>query len=441
MSASVNLARLAELLPAEAWVPEDELAQYAVQGMTPLAAVRPDSEAQTVAVMELAVADKWAVVPWGGGTAQGRGAPPEQYDLCLSTERMTAVLEHHPEDMVATVQAGARLADVQQTLTAQGQWWPLDPPDAHATVGGIVATNRSGPRRALYGTARDHVLGMRVLHADGTVTKHGGKVVKNVAGFDLNKLHIGALGTLGIVLEVSVKVRPVPAHETVIAHAFPDFATAAGALATLVAGTLQPTAIELLNEAAAHQIVPTCPGPAVGLVAVEGPPMAVERQIREVGDLLGGRGGSAATIIDRGDVRHVWDGFRDLGHGNGDAAALWCTVAALPEHVAALAAGAQAIADDHSQRALIDVRVVNGVMRLGLVGQPRTTLATRVVAAWRELATARGGTLVVDAAPPDVRKQVDVWGPLREDFFLMHQLKRSFDPHRLFNRGRYVGGI
>ncbi len=441
MGTPPDVARLADLLPAAAWVPEDQLAPYGVQGRQPLVAVRPAGEDQAVAAMGLAAADAWGVVPWGGGTAQGRGRPPAQYDLCVSLERMNAVVDHQPQDMVATVQAGATLVEVQRVLGEQGQWWSIDPPDAGATVGGILATNRSGPRRALYGTARDHVIGMRVLHADGVVTKHGGKVVKNVAGFDLNKLHIGALGTLGIILEVSLKLRPVPTHETVIVSPFQTREAAARALATIAGSELQPTAVELLSAAAAQQIVPEQAAPAVALVGVEGPPTAVERQVKQVSAVCIDCGGGAAAVIDRSDVRRVWTAFRDLGRGPSDPVPLWCTLAALPEHVGDIAVAAETIASDHSQRLVLDARAANGVFRLGLLGEPQPVLAERVVTAWRELAGRYGGTLVVEEAPPDVRDRLDPWGPPREDFFLMEGLKQSLDPQRLLNPGRYVGGL
>lgn len=441
MPAEAAVQRLAEALPADAWIPEQELDAYAVQGVRPLVAVRPATEAEARAVMELAAADGWGIVPRGRGTAQGRGAPPALYDLCFSTECMDAVVEVFPEDMVATVQAGARLADVQRAFAAHGQWCPLDPPDADATVGGVLATNRSGPRRALYGTARDQVLGMRVLHADGTVTKHGGKVVKNVTGYDLNKLHVGALGTLGIILEVSLRLRPVPAHETIVAAGFPAVDGAAAALADIAGSELQPTAVELLNQRAAEAVVAAAAASAVALVAVEGPPTAIERQTRQVVGVFEKHGGDSPHVLDRDAVSGAWAALRDLGAGGSEPAVLWCTLAVPPEHVRQVAAEVEAVAADHSQRLLLDARAANGLFRLGLVGQPEPVLAERTVNAWRESATRCGGTLVVETAPENVRAQLDPWGPPREDFFLMEKLKRSFDPKRLLNRGRYVGGL
>lgn len=440
-NADKAVALLADALPAAAWIEEPELGDYAVQGVRPLLGIRPETEEQAVAAMHVAAADAWAVVPWGHGTAQGRGAPPEQYDCCFSTERMTGVIEHHQQDMVATVRAGTSVTDLQRVLAEQAQWWPLDPPGADATVGGVLATNRSGPRRARFGTARDLVLGMRVLHADGVVTKHGGKVVKNVTGFDLNKLHIGGLGTLGIILEVSLRLRPVPLHETVLAAPFTDHARAAVALAEVASSELAPTAVELLNGRAAEQVVPPMAGDAVALVAVEGPPTAIERQTGQVADVFGKHGGGQTTTVDRDDVRVLWETFRDLGTTAPEPAVLWCGLAALPQHVPALAVAVESIAADHSQRLLLDCRAADGVFRLGLIGQPEPALAERTVHAWREVAAAHGGTLVVEDAPANVRDRLDPWGPPRQDFFLMDRIKRSLDPKRLFNRGRYVGGL
>src|SRR5205085_3792695 len=154
------------------------------------------------------------IVPWGGGSAIGVGAPAARAGLVLVLTRLAALVEHEPGDLTTTAQAGITIATLQVALRARGQWLSLDPPDAaRATLGGVMAANASGPRRHLYGTARDLVIGMTVVTADGAVVRAGGKVVKNVAGYDLPKLFVGSYGTLGIVVDVTVKLRPVPDQE------------------------------------------------------------------------------------------------------------------------------------------------------------------------------------------------------------------------------------
>ena len=152
------------------------------------------------------------VAPWGGGTQQRLGYPPAQLDLAVSTARLDAIVEWEPRDLTACIQAGATLEKVQSALAEQGQQLPIDAPAAlRATVGGLVATNTSGPRRWLYGGWRDQIIGMQMALPSGDVVKSGGRVVKNVQGYDLAKLFIGSLGTLGVVTQVNVKLTPLPA--------------------------------------------------------------------------------------------------------------------------------------------------------------------------------------------------------------------------------------
>src|SRR5262249_46223876 len=151
-----------------------------------------------------------AVVPWGGATTMGMGRPPERVDIVLRLHRLSRMLEHAPADLTASAQAGITIARLQSQLGSRGQWWPIDParPES-ATFGGLLATTSSGPKRYLYGTARDLLIGITVVHADGMISKAGGKVTKNVTGYDMMKLYIGALGTLAVIVEATLKLRPL----------------------------------------------------------------------------------------------------------------------------------------------------------------------------------------------------------------------------------------
>jgi len=186
------------------------LAQVAVQDVKPACLCVPGSAEQAAAIIRFAAENKLPVVPYGGGTQQGIGSPPPADFLALSTRRLTAGFQHEPADMVATVPAGMTLGALQEALGKNGQWLPLDGDPQYATLGGLIATDHSGPRALGYGTLRDMVLGMTVVNGDGVIRKCGGKVVKNVTGYALEKLYIGSLGTLGLVTEVTFKLRPLP---------------------------------------------------------------------------------------------------------------------------------------------------------------------------------------------------------------------------------------
>ena len=213
--------KLRALVGASHVVEGIELARYVVEGRTPLAAVFPGSIDEAAACVAAAADGGVAVIPWGGGTAVDAGAPPAAVGIVLALSRLSGLVEHEPGDLTATVGAGMTVGALQTALRERGQWLSLDPPDAdRATLGGVVAANAFGPRRHLYGTMRDLLIGVTVVTADGAVVRGGGKVVKNVAGYDLPKLFVGSYGTLGVIVEVTVKLRPCPEDERLLAVRF-----------------------------------------------------------------------------------------------------------------------------------------------------------------------------------------------------------------------------
>ncbi|HEV3462352.1 MAG TPA: FAD-binding oxidoreductase, partial [Actinomycetota bacterium] len=189
---------------------------YAVDGVEARFLARPGSVEEASQVLRAAAADGLAGAFMGGGSKLGLGNPPERLDLVVETRGLDQVLEHAAGDLVVKAQAGVRLADLQAALAPAGQWLALDPPEPRATLGGVVAANASGPRRLRYGTVRDLIIGITVVLADGTVARAGGKVVKNVAGYDLAKLFCGSLGTLGLVAEATFRLHPLPAAAAVV---------------------------------------------------------------------------------------------------------------------------------------------------------------------------------------------------------------------------------
>ncbi len=184
-------------------------AEDAVEGVEPSLVIEPGTIEETSEVMKLAGREGLAVSPRGGGTKMKLGNPPRQVDLILSTLRMDQIIEHVPGDQIVRAQAGVKLEDLQENLAESDQLLGIDPPEEGATVGGLVAANASGPRRLRYGTVRDLIIGIKVVLADGTVAKAGGKVVKNVAGYDLSKLFTGSLGTLGVIAEANFRLHPI----------------------------------------------------------------------------------------------------------------------------------------------------------------------------------------------------------------------------------------
>jgi glycolate oxidase FAD binding subunit len=217
---------------------------YLVEGRTPEAAVFPGTKEEVGAVLVAAGEAGVPVTPWGGGTRMGIGSPPGRIGLVLGLRRLDRILEHEPGDLTVTVETGLPFDTLQAELGKRGQWLSLDAGSAErATVGGTLASDASGPRRHLYGTARDLVIGLTVVLADGSVVRGGGKVVKNVAGYDLPKLFIGSFGTLGVLVEATLKLRPRSDVDRIVVARFDRLAPAGEAARAVLGSDLVPSAL------------------------------------------------------------------------------------------------------------------------------------------------------------------------------------------------------
>lgn len=232
----------------------------AIDGRLPALYCRPGSPEQVAAVLAAAGRHGAAVIPRGEGTKLGLGAPPRRADVLLALAGLNAIGDYSPADLTVTCQAGARWAGLQADVGAQGQMVPLDPPFRdRTTAGGVVAANASGPSRAGYGSARDYLIGVQVANADGTISKAGGKVVKNVAGYDLNKLYTGSLGTVGIILETTWKLLPLPAMSATVLFALDGWASGTQIALQIVRAGLQPRAAQIFDRKAMRRVLATAP--------------------------------------------------------------------------------------------------------------------------------------------------------------------------------------
>jgi glycolate oxidase FAD binding subunit len=359
-------------------------------------------------VLRAAAADRLTVVPVGGRTKVGWAAPPTSCDLLLDTTGLDRVVEHTAGDLVVVAEAGVRLATLQTRLGGAGQFLAIDAPEAAATLGGIVSANASGPRRLRYGTARDLLIGVTVVLADGTLATAGGKVVKNVAGYDLAKLYTGAHGSLGVVVQTVWRLHPMPTARRVVVLELDD-PRAAGPLALrLSRSTLTPTAVELLAPA---------DGAARLVVLFESIPESVQVQARAATDLLGGGR----------EQEDLPPGFGERPGGDGDLLLrLAFDPAALSAVLALLPRGAAVTAS-----------VCTGVAYAALPAAG----AAAALAQLRAGLARSDGTAVVLSAPPEIRGDVDHWGPVGDGLELMGRVKDRFDPERRMSPGRFVGGL
>ncbi|MSQ11647.1 MAG: FAD-binding oxidoreductase [Dehalococcoidia bacterium] len=420
-----------------------------VDGVAPSAVVFPRDAARLAEVLRRAHAEGLAVSPRGGGTKVALGNPPRRLDLVVGTRELNGVVELQPANLTATFQAGVTLAQAQAALRLHGQFLPLESPfPERATLGGILATNVSGPRRLAWGTARDWLIGVRVVHAEGAATKAGGKVVKNVTGFDLNKLYVGSLGTLGVIVEAAFKVAPLPAVRRTLVMRFASVASAHEAALEAHRSGPGVLAASVLDAEAVRRIPGRLPlngsSGACLLIEVGGRKAAVERRAAEVATLLG-RAGSPAMELAAPDAEALWQSVVDLGWQPEDAPALVLRCGTEPAQAGALWATAQ----DELARAGLRVAVAAqppvGVLCLlgwsqsGADAMP--DVLSGVVASLRRAVAPLRGYVVVQRCAPGLKARLDVWGETGLSAALMRRVKERFDPAGVLNPGRFVGGI
>lgn len=420
--------------------------RYTVDGVVPDVAVFPGSAEEISAVLAACSEAKAAVVPWGAGMHMGLGMAPKRASVVVCLGRLNRVLDHEPGDMTSTVQAGIALSEYQAQLGRHRQFLALDPPGAgRATIGGILATNASGPWRLRYGTARDLLIGLRVVNADGTVTKGGAKVVKNVTGYDMNKLYVGSLGTLGVIVEATFRLYPVPDSERTWVAMFSTAAKARRVVATILDSPLVPSALELLNETAAREVarkigVTSEVHGVVLAVAVASVPEAVEAQLRTA-QAMAGEAVEDEVLEGQGHDA-FWAAVRDFDAGNGFAVVLKASV--LLDKVGEAMEHGERLAAQHGLRVAVVSEAGTGTLRFYFrtgEGADGTTPLAEVVDALRAFALQAKGSLVVLQAPVAVKERVDVWGPPGKGFALMRGLKEQFDPGNILNPGRFIQGI
>lgn len=423
-------------------LPDDQLDRYTIDGIGPQAVVLPRSTHEIQEVLSYAADSGLSVIPAGSGTKLGVGNPPKQVDLVLSTSRLDQLLEYEPADLTVTVETGMQLATLQAKLAEHGQYLPLDPPYAdRCTIGGITATNASGPSRLRYGSARDRVLGMRVVQSSGTVVKSGGKVVKNVAGYDLNKLYLGSFGTLGVITEVSLKLQPLPETERTILLTFADIGEAVNVASEMVGSQLLPTFLNLFVNGAP---LTETPEPCL-LIGIDGHPETVEWQVDAIKTIAQQNGAIGVGMYEGQQRQELQGAMCAFPESESAAPIVICRANLRMTDVGNFLNIASEVNQSVSWRMRAMGLMGNGVVYLALSDFPNGDVSTqhlgRTVANLRDAAAKVGGNLIVESAPAALKSQVDVWGPVDRSFELMKTIKTKLDPIGLLNVGRFVGGI
>ncbi|HEY1916075.1 MAG TPA: FAD-binding oxidoreductase [Streptosporangiaceae bacterium] len=408
----------------------------AVAGVQPSFMAAPATAQEAAATMRAAAGLGLAVVPKGSGSRLSWGLPPRRCDLVIETRLLDQVVEHASGDWIATVQPGVTMERLAQVLGEAGQQLSLDAPApagagagtiGGGTIGGVLATGVAGPLRLRHGTPRDLVIGVHIIRADGTAARAGGKVVKNVAGYDLGKLFAGSYGTLGLITQATFRLHPVPAATSYVTRSCATSAQVAQAVADAAGSPLQASAIEIDR--------PSPGGPTQVGVLLEGHPSGVPERTDGLRDLLGGDAAAA------GEPPPWW--------GRGAAAAGEGTLIRMTFWAGGLAAVLDAVDDAAAQAGLaaaLSGSAAAGVLHIATGGPPGpvaqfvTALRAAIGQADPDRLPPVRGSVVVLTAPPPVREAVDLWGPL-PGAALMRAVKDQFDPDHRMAPGRLAGGI
>jgi glycolate oxidase FAD binding subunit len=417
--------------------------QDAVDWVIPRLVAMPGNAEEVAAILRMARDTNLHVLPRGGGTKLGWGNRPGNVDIVLDVRRMNAVVEHAWGDMTATVQTGCTVAELQNRLAEHGQRLAIDAlwPE-RATIGGIIATNDSGAFRVRYGSLRDQVIGMTIALADGTLAKSGGKVVKNVAGYDLPKLMTGALGTLGVIVEATFRLYPLPLaihDETLV---MPDIATAHTVLLAIQDSTIAPAAVQLRIMTDHTTLIDLC------FEGVEAALIAQQQQLAEL--VRGVTGHDSDQIRIRADdaaagiappvmtaTNAIWRAREALWDASNGA--LVTKISLLISDLATVTALIERVCTKLRMKWQL-VLNAQGVGMLRIDGANDEALLAGLIAIRQELA-GFDASLSALGCPPAIKSRIDVWGEPGDALDLMRRVKERFDPTRVLNAGRFVGKI
>lgn len=471
---------LRELLGQESVTVEpDQLSPFRVDHLTPQAVVFPKNTRQVSSVVHLAHANNLGLVPWGSGTQMTMGNPPKRLDLVLSTSRMNHIINVDTANLTITVEAGVKFRDIQARLATQedrcylpledlateadevicsdrshsGSFLPMDPPQADkATIGGIIATNAAGPRRLLYRLPRDLILGVRMVAPTGDIVGSGGKTVKNVSGYDVSKLAVGSLGSLGIICEMTFKLLPLPEKMETLLFTFSSFDAASAFANQIFETTLLPAAVEVLTEGAGSHLplegISDFKAALFGVaIALEGFVPAVARMSDEMTTMAKSHGAVTHNRLEDHQHQAFWLAVSKLGRTLEEENPGLMTLK-VSSPVSEWATTFNALETTFSEAGLpcaLQAHAGNGVCLANLLldGKDDGVMEKAVGAVNRlsNLFSETDGSLVVQTVPSRWKAQLNIWGNPGSAFPVMKRLKEKIDPLGIMNPGRFVGEL
>jgi len=416
-----------------------ELEGYEIDDVVPRSAVFPKTADQISEIMKFATADGLSVIPWGMGTKQSIGEMPERADIIVGTKNLSKIIEHEANDLIATAQAGASLKKFQTRLKKQNQFLPLDIIDK-ASIGGIVATNDSGPMRLRYGTVRELMIGLKVVRADGSVFKGGSKVVKNVAGYDLPKLFTGSFGSLGIITEATFRLYPIPEYsETYIIH-FSSPEKAHETVMSLLNSQLVLVALEVLNPGLVNTVdsktnLGLDTGSHVLVIRIMNVKKAVKDQTRAIQKITKDRDRSRIVVDGRNEEK-LWHEISEFSHDNPGINHIVCKAGVPINDVPKVFSELSRLENEQGVNITASARAGNGIFNILFDGED--SLLVEILKELRAFCLSMNGYLTLQSAPAVMKSKISVWGDIGPAVNLMKRIKHNFDPDNLLNPGRFL---
>ena len=455
----------------------EKTAPYAVDGITPKAVVFPKDTQQVSEAVKYANEKGLAIVPWGSGSKISMGNPPQRLDLIVCTKRLNHMKDVDVANLTLTVEAGVRLVDIQARLATEddrcylpledltsesdemicsdrshsGCFLPVDPPFGNtATIGGIIASNSSGPRRLLYNIPRDIILGTRFVAANGDIIGTGGKTVKNVSGYDISKLMVGSAGSLGILCEMTLRLLPLPEKMETLLFSFDSFENASEFTDRIFDSSLLPAAVEVMNGKAFENLkIETVPGFTPGAymaaVALEAFHEAVDRMRTDLKEMAQQSGGAGEAVLSEDRHGPFWLGVSDLAPAvSGQFPGVLSAQLNYPisDWKSIVEFAADTLSEDNLDYTLL-AHAGSGVCLINFSINENGAADNAVKAVKKLLVRCRecGGNLVLQRAPVELKADLPVWGEAGSSVLLMKRLKEKLDPLGVMSPGRYIDGL
>jgi glycolate oxidase FAD binding subunit len=450
-----------------------------VDNVVPKAVVFPKNTEQVAEVVKFSNREKLAIVARGSGTKMAMGNPPKKLDLVVCTARMNHMLDVDTSNLTITVEAGVKFRDIQARLATQedrcylpledlgaegddiicsdrshsGCFIPIDAPYADkATIGGIIATDSTGPRRLLYNLPRDSIIGIRFVSPNGDILGSGGKTVKNVSGYDVSKLMVGSMGTLGILCEMTIRMLPLPEKMQTLLVSFATFSEASALAERIFETTLLPAAVEIMNgEAYNHLTLDDKPGfDSKGYVvaaALEAFIPAVSRMHSEILEMARNGGAGAEAVLEEDDHRSFWLAMSNLSATLGKKfSGLIKAKLNYPLSMGkAVIESGESLFSQANVDYIFQMHAGNGICHMGLLIDKKDTAATeKALAALGQLlerCREVDGNLVIQGAPTELKEKLKIWGEIGSHFVVMKRLKNQLDPIGILSPGRFVEGL